>query len=82
MKTTVLKIINPLLLLLVISQILTGIFADTIPGKSFQIVHFGGGFLLLALVITHLALNWGWIRNQYLPKKKHTPAGQTEAARR
>lgn len=82
MKNTALKIINPFLLLLVLSQLLTGIFADKMPGNSFQIVHGGGGLLIVALVITHLALNWGWVRNQYLPKKKKGVAGKPEAAGR
>lgn len=71
-KNTVLKIINPILGVLVINQALTGIFADKIFAlnpKAFEILHEGGGYLLVALCILHVILNWAWIKANFFRRK-------------
>jgi heme A synthase len=67
-KNTILKITNPVLLILVISQVLSGMFAMKLNGEQFEIIHKGGGMILLALVIFHLILNFNWIKASYFKK--------------
>ena len=71
MKNTALKIINPLLGLFFLNQALTGIFADEIFSRNpraFEILHEGGGYVLIGLVVLHLVLNWNWIKASYFRK--------------
>lgn len=65
MKQTLLKWTNPLLGLAVINQAATGMLADDLPPRLFQILHVGGGYLLIALAALHAALNWAWFRSAY-----------------
>ncbi len=64
-KQTLLKIVNPLLALLMINQALTGMFNLYLSNRAFTILHEWGGFVLSAMVIVHVALNWGWIKAQF-----------------
>lgn len=50
---------------LLLSQLITGLNADDIPYRVYEIVHTLTGILLVILVAIHLALNWGWVRKQY-----------------
>lgn len=68
-QNTMLKVLNPLLGILIINQILTGIFADALPREAFEIMHQTGGFLLAAGVSLHVILNWRWIKANYFKKK-------------
>lgn len=71
-KSRWLLIINPLLLLLILAQVVTGMAADHLPEQVFQHVHFGGGSLLLVLGVAHLLLNWGWVKTNYFKRKAKT----------
>jgi hypothetical protein len=76
-RNTMLKILNPLLGLLVLNQILTGLLADElfkISPKAFSILHAGGGLVLTVVVIVHVILNWNWIKATYF--KKRVPAAK------
>ncbi len=64
-----LKIINPLLALLIISQALTGILHNFLPYTIFSPLHIGGGWLLLLCVGIHVWLNWGWIKANFKKRK-------------
>ncbi len=68
-KVKALKIINPLLLIVFISQALTGIGQTYIDAGLLTIVHRVGGILLLIFAITHLSLNWGWVKANFFPVK-------------
>lgn len=74
-RNTMLKIINPLLAVLVLSQILTGMFSDTLPYKAFEILHEGGGYALAVVATLHLALNWNWVKSTYF-KRRTAPAAK------
>ncbi len=65
-----LKITNPLLAVVFIVQVVTGIFHEQIGYETFEAIHPRFGFLLLIVVALHLFLNWSWIKAQYLKKKK------------
>ncbi len=67
-KVTALKIINPLLGLLLLSQILTGLLSDHIPYEVFDAVHGGGGIALAVLATLHVILNWSWIKANFFRK--------------
>ena len=63
--TTILKILNPILAVLVINQALTGILADHLPREVFEVLHAGGGLLFVVLAAVHLFLNWGWVKASF-----------------
>ncbi|MFO8184810.1 MAG: hypothetical protein R6U39_11665 [Candidatus Aegiribacteria sp.] len=64
MKTTVLKIINPLMLLLLLFQFVTAVFRGDIP-LFFHDWHPVGGYILVGLGLLHLGLNWRWVKGMY-----------------
>lgn len=68
-KSTVLKILNPILAVLLVSQAVTGIFHARIPYETYEIVHGGGGYLFVAGVALHILLNWSWVKATYLRRK-------------
>lgn len=68
-KTKWLLFINPLLLLLLILQGVTGFIRDEIPETVFKIVHIGGGCVLIALALLHLILNWHWVRTNFFKRR-------------
>jgi hypothetical protein len=65
-KNSLLKIINPIIGLLMLNQIITGMLGFKLPHEAFEIFHKGGGFILAGLVVVHLLLNWSWIKANYL----------------
>jgi len=67
-RNTVLKILNPILGILVVNQILTGIFADSLPGNTFEILHQGGGIVFSVLVVLHVILNWNWVKANFFKR--------------
>lgn len=71
-----LRIINPVMFLLMISQVVTGMFGRELHlGRTgFEIIHGLGGQLLLLLMFAHLALNWSWVRAQFNKKRAHATA--------
>jgi len=73
-RNSVLKILNPILGLLVVNQIVTGLLADTIPREAFEILHEGGGIALAVVALVHVVLNWNWIQANYRRKLPGTRA--------
>lgn len=72
-RNTMLKILNPLLAVLLINQAATGALHDVMSEELFEVLHEGGGVLLILGVICHVALNWNWIKANFL-KSKDSPA--------
>jgi hypothetical protein len=72
-QSSVLKILPPVLALLVLNQISTGIFHFDISKEVFGFVHRGSGILFGFIVLLHLAMNWNWVKTNYFKKK---PKGQ------
>ncbi len=60
---------NILLFLLILNQLTTVLIKDFVDPEFFEI-HEIGGFLLIALVLVHLVLNWGWVRSNVFAKAK------------
>jgi hypothetical protein len=67
-KNTIHKIINPIMLVLIISQVTTGLLHMKFSPETFETLHEGGGLILVGLVIVHLILNFNWIRASYFHK--------------
>jgi len=67
-KAKWLLFINPLLLLLLLAQGITGFTRDHMPESAFKITHIGGGCVLIALGVIHLLLNWNWVRANYFKR--------------
>lgn len=68
-KNTMLKILNPILAVLTVTQTLSALLADHLSYVVFEWVHKGGGFLLLAGIGLHVVLNWTWVRASLLPRR-------------
>lgn len=68
-KATALKILNPILALLFLNQAATGLLADHLPREAFEILHEGGGYVLIAAVVLHVVLNWAWVKATFFRKK-------------
>lgn len=63
-----LKIVNPLLGLVFITQVATGLLSSKIPYEVFRPLHKYCGWALTLLVVIHVVLNWSWIKNSLLRK--------------
>jgi hypothetical protein len=68
-KVKALKIVNLLLFLAFISQASTGMVRNFIDAELFAVIHRAGGILLLIFAVTHLILNWGWVKANFLKAK-------------
>ncbi len=64
-RMTTLKWVNPILGLLIVSQILTGLLGHQLPRDWFIILHKGGGFFCAGVALVHLYLNWNWVKTTY-----------------
>jgi len=69
-KNDALKILNPILVILTVSQALSVIFAEHLSYKAFEVIHKGGGALLLIGIGLHVVLNWNWVRANLLPRRQ------------
>jgi cytochrome b len=63
-KAQILRLTNPVMALLLIFQLYSGLEPAVIPFE----IHRAAGLLLAAVVALHLALNWTWIRSNYLKR--------------
>ena len=64
MRNPLLKIVNPLLLILILFQLVTALLRGSIP-VFFHNWHPVAGYVLVGLAMIHLVLNWGWVRGVY-----------------
>jgi hypothetical protein len=67
-RNTALKILNPILLVLFISQAVTGLFHEKISADAFEFFHEGGGMILIVLILLHIILNFNWFKASYFHK--------------
>jgi len=67
-RNMLLKILNPLLLVLFINQAVTVLFREKISQDAFASFHKGGGAILLVLIAIHLILNFNWVKANYFAK--------------
>jgi len=67
-KKTALKFINVIIAILILNQAATAILSDLIGRDAFEVLHEGGGIILLLGVTFHVILNWGWVKSQFFKK--------------
>lgn len=68
MRNAILKILNPVLAVLFLNQILTGILHGAIPKEAYEFLHEGGGMVTAVAVLVHVILNWNWVKANFLRK--------------
>jgi hypothetical protein len=68
-RNTILKILNPILLLFFINQAATVLLRDHISFKAFGLFHKTGGAILLCLITLHIILNFNWIKASYFSRR-------------
>ena len=64
-RNSALKVLNPILGLLLLNQLLTGLMGGMLPREAFAAVHKGGGIVLASAVSLHVILNWNWIKANF-----------------
>lgn len=69
-KQKALKVVNAVMAADFLLLILTVLFRAALPYDFYRIAHPATGFLLAALVGTHLHLNWGWVKQNYFKAKR------------
>ena len=67
-RNTMLKIVNPVLGILFINQILSGVFGRSLSREAFEILHKDGGFVFAAVAVIHLILNWNWVKANFFKR--------------
>jgi hypothetical protein len=50
------------------NQGLTGLLHDAIAPGTYEIVHVGGGIVLVLGILLHLVFNWSWVRSNFFRK--------------
>lgn len=68
-RNTMLKILNPILVVLLASQVMTGLLHEVLPHEIFEIMHQGGGLVFALAALLHLILNWNWVKAQYFKSR-------------
>jgi len=69
-KNTMHKILNPILLVLMANQLITGLVRSSLSHETFEFLHEGSGVLLAVLAGVHLILNFNWVKATYFGKGK------------
>jgi len=69
MNSLLLKIINPIVLLLVINQFATGFKPRLYGPNTFRFTHKRMAIVLLLALAAHLGLNSAWVRHTYFRRK-------------
>ena len=64
-RNYILKILNPVLAVLFLNQILTGILHDAIPKEAYEFLHEGGGISFAVAAVLHVILNWNWVKTNF-----------------
>ena len=65
------KVLVPILAILLVNQILSGMFGMSLSRTAFDVLHRGGALAFLVAAGLHVAVNRAWIKANYLKK----PAG-------
>jgi hypothetical protein len=64
-KNKMLKLLNPILAILILTQALSALLADHLSHDVFEVVHEGGGVVLVLGIVLHVILNFAWVRTTY-----------------
>ena len=63
-----LKIVNPVLFILIVVQMGTGMTLRFAPNHFIFEIHENAGIFLLLVLIAHVYLNYGWIKANFFKK--------------
>jgi hypothetical protein len=69
-KATLLKVLNPVLMLLAFVQLVTIVFLLITYIEMVAEIHKWNGIALVMAALAHLILNWNWVVSTYFRKKK------------
>lgn len=69
-RRNLLKIVNILLAILILSQVTTALLNDLLPKDVFELLHEGGGVVLFITALIHIYLNWAWVKANLFPGRK------------
>lgn len=77
-KFILMRVLNVILLVSALFQAGTGFLAwgNAINTHFFVIAHPVNGIILVVLILTHLALNWQWVVQNYFRRKPRAAAAQ------
>jgi hypothetical protein len=80
-RASVLKRVNPILGILLINQIVTGLLRGALSYKVYEVMHERAGIVFAIVALLHVALNWNWIRANFFRKpltaRKHPVSGKS-----
>ncbi|MBA4411581.1 MAG: hypothetical protein C0397_19450, partial [Odoribacter sp.] len=60
--------VNLVLLASFLTQASTGMFHDAIAFRIFEPLHSFNGWLLVILAVSHIVLNWNWIKTNFIAR--------------
>jgi hypothetical protein len=67
-----LRILNPILAVLMASQLLSGVCRSHVSPETFTWLHVRGGVALMVALAFHLTANWDWVRSLGRPSHPST----------
>lgn len=71
MKQSILKFLNPILLIFfIVTVVAMALYRLTGGSETFGEIHEFAGIMFIIVGILHLFYNWGWVRTNFLKKKK------------
>ena len=65
-RNALLRIVNPVLGILAVNQIATGLLGDELSHEAFEVLHEAGGITLAVVATLHVILNWNWVKANML----------------
>jgi inner membrane protein involved in colicin E2 resistance len=65
-RTSLLKIVNPILGVLLVNQIVTGLLHEFLSHEAYEILHGGSGLLFAVAAALHVIMNWNWVKANFL----------------
>jgi hypothetical protein len=65
-KMAVLKYLNVVIGILILNQVFTGLLSHALRHGLFDVLHKGTGIALFIGVLLHVALNWGWVKSNFM----------------
>ena len=68
-RALLLKVLNPVVAILFLNQVLTGLLHHAIPKEAYEFLHEGGGTVFAIAVILHVFLNLNWVKANFIKKK-------------
>ena len=71
MKQSILKFLNPILFIFfIVTAVALALYKVTGGHETYREIHQFAGIMFMIVGILHLFYNWGWVRTNFLKKKK------------